>query len=262
MCCAATRFIEIYLKNITLKHQVTEKLQKILANAGLGSRRQMEQWIMAGRVSVNGKIASIGDRASERDKIRVDGKLLQLTSKADIKHRYLLYHKPEGEICSRSDPEQRPTVFQQLPKIKQCRWILVGRLDINTRGLLIVTTDGDLAHRLMHPSINIEREYLVRILGDVSDAMIRQLKKGVMLEDGFAQFKAIKFVGGEGANRWYQVTLMEGRKREVRRLWETQGVKVSRLNRIRFGPIYLPRHLRRGEFIDLSIEQVQQLQSL
>ena len=214
---------------------VGEKLQKILARAGQGSRRELETIIAEGRVSVDGKIASLGDRVqvSSATKIRVDGNLINLIPTQKEICRVLMYYKPEGELCTRSDPEGRATVFDRLPRLVGSRWIAVGRLDINTSGLLLFTTDGELANRLMHPSREVEREYSVRVFGNVDEAMLQRLRKGVQLEDGPANFKQIKVVGGTGINQWFDVTLTEGRNREVRRLWESQGVEVSRLIRIR-----------------------------
>lgn len=233
----------------------TEKLQKILANAGLGSRRQLEQWIAAGRVSVDGQVAQLGDRVDPKAAIRVDGHLLKRLPKAAS--RILLYHKPEGQLCTRHDPENRPTVFDHLPMVRNQRWIQVGRLDFNTSGLLLFTTDGELAHRLMHPKHGLEREYAVRVLGAVPPAVLQALKAGVELEDGLAKFDSIREAGGEGANHWYHVTLSEGRNREVRRLWESQGVTVSRLIRIRFGQLSLPRALKVGRWQELSEEAIE-----
>ncbi len=224
-----------------------EKLQKVAARLGLGSRRLLEQWIQAGRFSVNGVKAKIGDRVSVNDRILLDGRPLRandLRAKSDPV--VLIYHKPVGELCSRSDPEGRATVFDKLPKMRAKRWISVGRLDFNTSGLLLFTTDGDLANRLMHPSSNIEREYAVRILGPCTAPMLDRLKKGVRLEDGMARFESIRDAGGEGANHWYHVVLNEGRNRIVRRLFESQDLKVSRLMRVRFGSIALPRFLKPG----------------
>ncbi len=238
---------------------MTEKLQKVLARAGLGSRRALEQWIQANRVSVNGKVAHLGDRVSAEDVIRVDGHLVAQHAIEPSDTRVLIYHKPEGEVCTRSDPEGRPTVFDKLPILRHSRWIVVGRLDINTTGLLLFTTNGELANRLMHPSQQIEREYAVRVLGNVDAAMINRLKKGVMLEDGKAHFDEIVDAGGTGANHWYHVVLKEGRNREVRRLWESQGVKVSRLMRVRFGQILMPRSLRFGRYEELPAEQINEL---
>ncbi|MEM7020947.1 MAG: 23S rRNA pseudouridine(2605) synthase RluB [Pseudomonadota bacterium] len=226
----------------------TEKLQKVLARAGLGSRREMETWISAGRVVVNKKAAKLGDRVDiDNDEIVVDNRKLHLKSTAKQLPQVLCYHKPEGEVCSRSDPEGRPTIFQKLPRIRHGRWVGVGRLDINTSGLMLLTDSGELANQLMHPSNEIEREYAVRVLGDVDGLMLENLLKGVDLEDGPARFKRITDAGGPGANHWYHVILTEGRQREVRRLWESQGVKVSRLMRIRYGIVNLPAGLKQGK---------------
>ena len=234
---------------------MSEKLHKMLANAGHGSRREMERWIEAGRLTINGKLAVTADRVSEGDKIKLDGRYIDFKFTAN-KPRVLIYHKPEGEICTRHDPEGRTSVFTNLPKLKSSRWVAVGRLDINTSGLLLFTTDGALANKLMHPSAEIEREYAVRVLGEVTDDMLKAMKTGVELEDGMAHFDNIADAGGTGANHWYHVILREGRKREVRRLWESQGVRVSRLQRIRFGGLALPRGLRSGKWIDLDGEEL------
>ncbi len=238
---------------------MTERIQKILSRAGYGSRREIERWVKAGEITVNGKTASIGQAVDENDKIILRGQTLHLANKLKAKPTVLLYHKKAGEICTRKDPEGRPTVFEKLPELNSGRWIQVGRLDINTDGLLLFTTDGELANRLMHPSYEIEREYAVRILGEVSDEALNNLTRGVMLEDGEAKFSRIKFAGGEGANKWYHVVLHEGRNREVRRIWETQGVTVSRLIRIRYGNITLERSLRAGQFRELSIRGLRSL---
>lgn len=237
----------------------TEKLQKILARAGLGSRREIEEWIRQGRVSVNGRIAALGDRATVEDVIRVNGKVVSKRRLAGARRRVLAYHKPVGEVCSRADAEGRATVFQGLPKLGSGRWVAVGRLDIATSGLLLFTSDGELANRLMHPSRQVEREYAVRVLGEVDAAMLKQLTEGVELDDGPARFDSIVDAGGEGANRWYHVTLHEGRNREVRRLWESRGITVSRLIRVRYGPITLPRYLRPGESRELDEGSVELL---
>nr|WP_117471578.1 23S rRNA pseudouridine(2605) synthase RluB [Mannheimia granulomatis] len=241
-----------------------EKLQKILARTGQGSRRELEEIIAAGRVSVDGKIASLGDRVqvSSSTKIRIDGHLINLTLTQKEICRVLMYYKPEGELCTRSDPEGRATVFDRLPRLNGARWIAVGRLDINTSGLLLFTTDGELANRLMHPSREVEREYSVRVFGNIDDAMLGRLRKGVQLEDGPANFKQIKVVGGTGLNQWFDVTLTEGRNREVRRLWESQGVEVSRLIRIRYGNIKLDKGLPRGGWEEMGLEQVNYLREL
>ncbi len=238
---------------------MTERIQKILSRAGYGSRREIERWVKAGEITVNGKTASIGQAVDENDKIILRGQTLHLANKLKAKPTVLLYHKKAGEICTRKDPEGRPTVFEKLPELNSGRWIQVGRLDINTDGLLLFTTDGELANRLMHPSYEIEREYAVRILGEVSGEALNNLTHGVMLEDGEAKFSRIKFAGGEGANKWYHVVLHEGRNREVRRIWETQGVTVSRLIRIRYGNITLERSLRAGQFRELSIRGLRSL---
>jgi len=231
----------------------TEKLQKVLARAGLASRRQIEEWIKAGRVKVNRRTAKIGDRVDgSKDKISVNGRQLNPKKLQAPPQKILCYHKPVGEICSRFDPEKRPTIFQNLPRPMHGRWISVGRLDFNTAGLLLLTTDGELANRLMHPSYTIEREYAVRVYGKISDTILSNLLEGVKLEDGMARFEKIVDAGGEGANHWYHVILKEGRKNEVRRLWDSQDVVVSRLIRIRFGPVLLPRNLRQGHFVELD----------
>jgi|TARA_B110000977_G_scaffold186306_1_gene252077 23S rRNA pseudouridine2605 synthase len=235
-----------------------DKLQKLLAQAGVGSRREMEKVIADRRVTVNGKVAKLGDRASSRDKIAVDGKLVGVAEQ-DSAGRVLIYNKPEGEICSRSDPEGRKTVFERLPKLTGSRWIAVGRLDFNTSGLMIFTTDGQLANALMHPSSEIDREYLCRVLGNVSDVVLQRLSDGVLLEDGTAKFTDIVDGGGEGANHWYYVALMEGRNREVRRLWESQEIQVSRLKRVRFGGVFLPSKLRQGQWQEMPYKEVQEL---
>ncbi len=241
------------------EHISGEKLQKVLARAGVGSRRVMEQAILDGRVMVNGRVATLGDRVEVEDDVRLDGRVVRVTAEEDTRRRVLMYYKPEGEICTRSDPEGRPTVFDRLPPLNHERWILVGRLDVSSSGLLLLTTDGELANRLMHPSSEIEREYAVRVLGDLTAEHREMLMHGVMLEDGLAKFDRLESVGGEGANRWYQVTLREGRNREVRRMFEAVGLVVSRLIRIRFGSILLPKHLRSGRWLELDQEDVDRL---
>ncbi|MGI5309292.1 23S rRNA pseudouridine(2605) synthase RluB [Rheinheimera sp. WS51] len=244
------------------KKVVGEKLQKVLARAGVGSRREMEQWISSGRVTVDTKPAVLGDRVTETQQIRVDGHPVQITTKAEQICRVIAYHKPEGEICSRTDPEGRPTVFSRLPNIKGARWIAIGRLDINTSGLLLFTTDGELANRLMHPRFEVEREYAVRVFGEVNDAIIQRLRTGVELEDGKANFKKIKALPGEGLNRWFHVVLTEGRNREVRRMWESQGTVVNRLIRVRYGDLLLPKHLPAGGYAEYALEDVNYLRKL
>jgi 23S rRNA pseudouridine2605 synthase len=234
----------------------SEKLHKVLADAGVGSRRDMEELIIAGRVSVNGQPAHIGQRVLPSDQVRVNGKPLA-RKQPGRPPRVLLYHKPAGEIVSQDDPDNRPTVFDKLPKVGGGRWVAVGRLDFNTEGLLIFSTSGELANRLMHPRYEVEREYAVRILGEVSEDQKRKLLEGVELDDGPARFSRIEEAGGEGANRWYRVVISEGRNREVRRMFATVGLEVSRLIRIRYGAIQLPRSLARGRYSELAPEWVQ-----
>ncbi|KAB7671619.1 23S rRNA pseudouridine(2605) synthase RluB [Plesiomonas shigelloides] len=243
---------------------MSEKLQKVLARAGHGSRREIEAMIEKGRVSVDGKVATLGDRVDTRQplKVRIDGHIVSIKEKDEVICRVLAYYKPEGELCTRKDPDGRPTVFDRLPRMKGARWIAVGRLDVNTSGLLLFTTDGELANRLMHPSQEVEREYSVRVFGAVDDAMLQRLRLGVQLEDGPASFKSIKFQGGEGINQWFNVTLTEGRNREVRRLWESQGVQVSRLIRVRYGDIKLPKLVPRGGWAELELKDVNYLREL
>lgn len=229
----------------------------MLAGAGLGSRREMEQWIAAGRVSVNGELAAVGTRVSAADRVRVDGRPVRLHRGEAL--RVLLYHKPAGEIVSRDDPEGRTEVFDKLPRLRGAKWIAVGRLDFNTSGLLIFTTSGDLANRLMHPSHRIEREYAVRLLGELSQAQMQALRTAVQLEDGLAHLDSIEDAGGQGSNHWYNVVLSEGRNREVRRLFEALHLTVSRLMRVRFGPIALPSHLKRGQVRELDEQETLRL---
>ena len=237
------------------------KLHKALADAGHGSRRELEEWIVAGRVSVNGMPAHVGQRISPADKVRVNGKLVNLHVGRSRLPRVVLYHKPEGEIVSRDDPEGRPTVFDNLPKIRGGRWITVGRLDINSCGLLVATNSGDLANQLMHPRYGLDREYAVRILGDLSEEAMEKLYDGIELEDGPARFTHIEEAGGEGANRWYNITIAEGRNREVRRMFDAVGVTVSRLMRVRYGPLPLPPQLKRGQTRELTETEVKALVS-
>lgn len=239
-----------------------EKLHKVLARSGVGSRREMERWIKEGRVSVNDAVASLGDRISEGDKVNVDGHPVNLIFDREATRRVLIYNKPVGEICTRHDPEGRPTVFRHLPPLKEGRWIAIGRLDINTSGLLLFTTDGELANALMHPSAQIDREYAVRVLGNVDDAMLQRLKDGVLLEDGMARFTDVQFFDGEGANKWFHCVVMEGRNREVRRLWESQEVQVNRLKRVRFGPLFLPSDVRSGTWKEMSVKEVNSLSKM
>ena len=228
-----------------------EKIQKVLANLGYASRREIERWIEAGRVQINGQVIGLGARVGATDKISVDGKPVQ-RSAASVETRVLLYHKPAGEICTRSDPQGRPSVFDKLPRLKNGRWIAIGRLDFNTSGLLLFTDNGELANRLMHPKYGIEREYAVRVLGEVTPEQLRALQQGIALDDGIAKFATISDAGGSGANHWYHVSLLEGRNREVRRLWAAVGIQVSRLHRIRYGPITLPRTVKLGQTQELD----------
>lgn len=237
------------------------KLHKVLAEAGLGSRRDMEELIIAGRVSVNGEPAHIGQRILPTDQVRINGKLIQrkITKRPP---RILIYHKPAGEIVSHNDPEGRPSVFDRLPNMKAAKWIAIGRLDYNTEGLLLFTTSGELANRLMHPRYGIEREYAVRTLGHLEEGMRQKLLNGIELEDGFAQFSKITDGGGEGVNRWYRVTIGEGRNREVRRMFESIGLTVSRLIRTRYGMMMLPPGLKRGRWEELGGSEVRELLAL
>ncbi|NWG30990.1 MAG: pseudouridine synthase [Rhodocyclaceae bacterium] len=233
-------------------------MQKALADAGLASRREIEEWIAAGRVQVNGEPAHLGQRVSPADKVKVGGRLVNLHFAKRVP-RVLIYHKPEGEIVSRDDPQGRPSVFNALPRLRGGRWIAIGRLDFNSCGLLLFTSDGTLANRLMHPRYRLEREYAVRVLGEIDEASLRKLTEGIELEDGMARFIRLQPAGGEGANHWYRVTLEEGRNREVRRMFAAVGVTVSRLMRVRYGPIVLPANLKRGQCRELAPEEVQAL---
>ena len=246
------------LQEATAPVVAEERLQKALASAGLGSRRDMETWIAEGRVQVNGETATLGSKVSSRDVVKVSGRRVYLRFE-DKRTRILIYHKSEGEIVSRDDPAGRASVFDNLPKLRGAKWIAIGRLDFNTEGLMISTTSGELANHLMHPRFEVEREYAVRVLGELSEEMIRKLLDGVELDDGTARLQSLFVAGGEGANRWYRIIIMEGRKREVRRLFEHLGLTVSRLTRIRFGPISLPPQLRRGQKTELDDDQVAQV---
>ena len=240
----------------------SEKLQKVLARAGLGSRREMETAIADGRVKVNSQVAKLGDRVEARDKVSFDDRPVTLRPEEEVPRRVIMYNKPEGELCTRKDPEGRRTVFERLPRLKGERWIAIGRLDINTSGLLLFTTDGELANRLMHPSTQVEREYAVRVMGDVKREHIVAMVDGVMLEDGPARFTDVQEFGGEGINTWFHVVILEGRNREVRRLWESQGLTVSRLKRVRYGNIFLDKRAKAGEWVELSQDEVDDLATL
>ncbi len=237
-----------------------ERIQKVLAKAGLGSRREMEKVIEDKRVSVNGEVAKLGDKVQRTDELKVDGKTVKIDTKAV--RRVLIYNKPEGEICTRKDPEGRQTVFDRLPKLAGERWVAVGRLDINTSGLLLFTNDGELANRLMHPSRQIEREYAVRILGEVKQENIDAMCAGVQLDDGMAKFSDVQYFDGKGSNQWYHVVIVEGRNREVRRLWESQGFQVSRLKRVRYGSVFMDSSMRAGTWNELAKKDIDQLAAI
>ncbi len=247
---------EAKIKFQTAKHTDSEKVQKVLARAGKGSRREMETMISEGRVSIDGKVAFLGDRITGTEQIRLDGHHVKLTAQDEDICRVLMYNKPEGEMCTRKDPEGRPTVFDRLPPLETGRWVAVGRLDINTSGMLLFTTDGELANRLMHPSKKVEREYAVRVFGEINEAMLQRLRAGVELEDGPARFQKITYRGGEARNHWFHVVLSEGRNREVRRLWESQEVQVSRLIRVRYGDLEMQRQLPLGGWRELALKEV------
>ena len=231
------------------------RLQKALAASGVGSRREMEEWIQNGWVTVNGKVAQLGDKVQPEDQVLVKGSVIKLKW-PDRLPRIILYYKQEGEIVSRDDPQGRVSIFDRLPQAASSRWVAIGRLDINTSGLLILTTSGELVQRFAHPSFEVEREYAVRVLGELTQEQMDALSEGVMLEDGLARVERIYEQGGEGANKWYNVVLKEGRNREVRRLFESQGLTVSRLVRVGFGPIGLPNRLKRGQFYELNPMEV------
>jgi len=239
-----------------------ERLQKALASSGLGSRREIERWITEGRLKINGVLAKLGDRVIATDSISLDGRALSRKRLIKAPRRIIIYNKPEGELVTRSDPEGRATVFKNLPKLEKGRWIAIGRLDINSAGLMIFTTDGDLANRLMHPSHKIDREYAVRVMGEVTDDMYTTLTTGVELEDGFARFEDIVESGGTGINRWFHVVIMEGRNREVRRLWDAVGLKVNRLKRVRYGSVILDSSVKVGQWRDLDSKESDQLLDL
>lgn len=234
----------------------------MLAAAGFGSRREIEGWISAGRLSVNGRVARLGERISTADRVALDRRPLRLERAATERQRVILYHKLEGELTTRKDPEGRPTVFEALPRLRRSRWVSIGRLDFNTSGLLLFTNDGELANRLTHPAQEIEREYAVRVLGKITELQLSALTSGVRLDDGMAKFDALRDAGGDGANHWYHVLLSEGRKREVRRLWEAVGVTVSRLIRVRYGTVALPRQLPRGAWREATPDELQALLAL
>ena len=232
-----------------------ERLQKLLADAGYGSRRQLEGLIAEGRIKVNGAVAKLGDRATPDDRIEINGRPVGARRLAGDRRFVIAYNKPEGELVTRRDPEGRKTVFDRLPHLPTGRWIAVGRLDVNSAGLLLLTNDGELANRLMHPRASIEREYAVRVNGEVTDEMVLRMVNGVELEDGPARFEDVVESGGRGSNRWFHVVIMEGRRREVRRLWEAVGATVSRLKRVRYGPIILGSSVRAGQWRELDPQE-------
>jgi 23S rRNA pseudouridine2605 synthase len=237
---------------------IEERLHKVLAQAGLGSRRSLEERISRGEVRVNGEVAELGRIVKGGDRIELDGKTFMATALTEPA-AVLLYNKPEGQVTTREDPEGRPTIFEALPRLKGARWIAVGRLDINTTGLLLLTTDGELANALMHPSSEVEREYVCRIHGEVPEAVVERLKRGVQLDDGPAKFDEIEAIGSSDSHAWFRVVIKEGRNREVRRLWDSQGFQVSRLKRVRYGNVVLPRELLRGHSTEMSADQVEAL---
>lgn len=243
---------------------MSERIQKVMARAGLGSRRAVERWIEARQVRVNGQTIEVGAAVGPGDRVQVQGRKYEVVERRPRAARWLRYHKPEGRVTTRDDPEGRPTVFEHLPRIGEGRgrWISLGRLDVNTTGLMLFTDDGEMAHALTHPSAEVEREYAVRVRGQVGPEALERMTGGIMLEDGEARFERIVDVGGQGANHWYHVILREGRRNEVRRLWEAIGAQVSRLSRVRFGPVTLPRHVRAGRFEDLPAADIRALQAL
>ncbi len=240
---------------------MADRAQKVLAAAGYGSRREIERLIAAGELLIDGKVAELGATLTGDETLVLKGKHVSIKASQKSRHRHLIYHKPVGEVCSRNDPEGRKLIFDNLPKPGLRRWISVGRLDIATSGLLLLTTDGELANRLMHPSYEVSRRYAVRVMGNPSEETLEQLRIGVELEDGPANFTEIKETGGQGANRWFDVVLREGRNREVRRLWEAVGMTVSRLMRVAYGPIVLPGALARGKFRELSFTEIKAIYS-
>ena len=240
---------------------MADRIQKVLANAGYGSRREIEKLINNGKIKVNGKLATIGQCIEEKDQVAINSRPIRLHQQRKKKPKVLAYYKQAGEVCTRRDEKGRETVFKNLPRLRNSRWISIGRLDLNTTGLLLFTTDGELANKLMHPSSEIEREYAVRVFGRVTKENINTLLDGVELEDGFAKFTDIVDSGGKGTNHWYHVVVMEGRNKEVRRLWESQGVQVTRLIRTRFGSYILPRKKKVGQFWRLDEKEIKSLEN-
>ena len=236
------------------------RIHKILADHGIGSRRGIESLIKQRKVKVNGELATLGQLVSENDIFEVEGRTVRLSKKDPSKKRILMYNKKVGEISSRNDPDHKKTIFDSLPKLKSGRWVSVGRLDINTSGLILFTNDGSLANQLMHPSSNIEREYIARVHGQVTDQILNNLMKGVKLEDGFAKFTDVQGGRKGNTNQWFAMVIMEGRTREVRRLWESQGLEISRLKRVRYGSLFLPASLKQGAFKELSKSEISALE--
>ncbi|MBL6900489.1 rRNA pseudouridine synthase [Gammaproteobacteria bacterium] len=236
------------------------RIHKILADHGIGSRRGIEKLITQKKVTVNGTLASIGQFVSERDIFEIDGKTIKLSKKDPTKKRILMYNKKVGEISSRNDPDHKKTIFDSLPRLRSGRWVSIGRLDINTSGLILFTNDGTLANKLMHPSSNIEREYVARVHGHVTENIVDNLMEGVELEDGFAKFTDVQGGRKGNTNQWFAMVLMEGRSREVRRLWESQGLEISRLKRVRYGNLFLPAHLKQGAFKELTKGEINALE--
>ena len=236
------------------------RIHKILADHGIGSRRGIESLIKQRKVKVNGELATLGQLVSEHDIFEIEGRTVRLSKKDPSKKRILMYNKKVGEISSRNDPEHKKTIFDSLPKLKSGRWVSVGRLDINTSGLILFTNDGTLANKLMHPSSNIEREYIARVHGQVTDQILNNLIKGVKLEDGFAKFTDVQGGRKGNTNQWFAMVIMEGRTREVRRLWESQGLEISRLKRVRYGSLFLPASLKQGAFKELSKSEISALE--
>ena len=238
------------------------RIHKILADHGVGSRRGIESLIRQKKVLVNGSLATIGQLVTEKDIFQVEGKTIKLSKKDPTKKRILMYNKKVGEISSRNDPDHKNTIFDSLPKLRSGRWVSIGRLDINTSGLILFTNDGALANKLMHPSSNIEREYVARVHGNVTDNIIENLVEGVDLEDGFAKFTDVQGGRKGNTNQWFAMVIMEGRTREVRRLWESQGLEISRLKRVRYGNLFLPAHLKQGAFKELTKGEVNAIERL
>lgn len=238
---------------------MAERIQKVLARSGVASRRKVEDLIEKGLVTVNGKVATLGQQIELSDRVMVDRRKVRLVGANETSQKIIAYHKRIGEVSTRNDPEGRPTVFKFLPKLKEGRWINIGRLDVTTTGLMLFTTDGELANKLMHPSSNIDREYAVRVHGQATQEQLQAMRDGVELEDGVAKFTDIVESGGEGTNHWYHVVLMEGKNREVRRIWESQGLQVNRLKRVRFGPIFLTKAIRPGKSVELDKRAIKDL---